>query len=329
MPKVTVVIPVFNSEKYIRRCAVSLMEQTLDEVEYVFVDDGSTDDTSSIIRDVVEEYPHRSELVRLISRENRGVGASRKQGILQASGEYIIHLDSDDWVDLQWLEDMYSTAVKSDADVVICDYTTVCSGKHSYVSQKIGVDKHETLNFLFSGQLDGFLWNKLVKKDMIFRNNYNIDDNINYLEDFCFVVKTLLLSNKTIHIPKSYIYYNKDNNNSITSNIDEKKILHVEMALSLIEKHLVSEGLYKKFCSNLNVFKLKQKLWFILSTEGHLPKKLLKLFPESKENICTLNRNLIYKAMLYVSYFGYPSPVFFIKRLERTLINIRKAWRKV
>lgn len=123
MPKVSVIIPVYGVEKYIERCARSLFEQTLDDIEYIFVDDCTPDNSISILRKVLSEYPNREKQVKILRHEkNKGLVQARQTGLKIASGEYIAHCDSDDWVDVHMYEEMYNKAIEEDADVVVCDY---------------------------------------------------------------------------------------------------------------------------------------------------------------------------------------------------------------
>ncbi|KAA3493038.1 glycosyltransferase family 2 protein [Vibrio mimicus] len=121
-PKVSVIMPVYNTEMYVERAMISLMEQTLDDVQFIIINDGSKDNSLSIIKEVITRYPTRKDQITLISRENRGVAVSRAQGMELATGDYVIHLDSDDWAERNWLEAMYSKAIEDNADVVVCDY---------------------------------------------------------------------------------------------------------------------------------------------------------------------------------------------------------------
>lgn len=123
MPKVSVIIPVYGVKKYIERCARSLFEQTLDDIEYIFVDDSTPDNSISILRKVLSEYPNREKQVKILRHEkNKGLAQARQTGLKIASGEYIAHCDSDDWVDVHMYEEMYNKAIEEDADVVVCDY---------------------------------------------------------------------------------------------------------------------------------------------------------------------------------------------------------------
>ena len=125
MPKVSVIIPVYKTEAYIARCARSLFEQTMDDIEYIFVDDCSPDNSVEILKDVIEEYQPRfleeGKTVRIVQMPtNGGLAAVRRHGIQLASGDFIIHCDSDDFVDNTLYKEMYEKALETSSDVVFC-----------------------------------------------------------------------------------------------------------------------------------------------------------------------------------------------------------------
>ena len=127
MPKVSVLVPVYGVEKYIERCARSLFEQTMDDIEFIFVDDCTPDHSIEILKSVIEEYRLRFAEKKYEVRierlpTNSGLAAVRRHGIQLATGDYIINCDSDDWVDVTMYEKMYNKAIEEDADMVVCDY---------------------------------------------------------------------------------------------------------------------------------------------------------------------------------------------------------------
>lgn len=116
--KVSIIVPVWNVEKYLEQCLDSLVNQTLKEIEIIIVNDGSPDNSQAIIDSYVKKYP---KLVRSFIKENGGQGSARNFGLSKAKGNYISFVDSDDWLDLNALEEMYNVAIANDSDVVICD----------------------------------------------------------------------------------------------------------------------------------------------------------------------------------------------------------------
>lgn len=183
-PKVSVIIPVYKAEKYIEQCVRSLFEQTLDSIEYVFVDDCSPDNSIQVMQEILEEYPNRKPQVILIRHEmNKGVGQTRQDGIDVATGEYIIHCDPDDWVDTRLYLNLYDTAINTKADIIICDYEEVSqTSSHTVVLDDINRGKdlfREIVNHRFHASF----WNKLISAKL--KNIYRIPHGINIWEDLC------------------------------------------------------------------------------------------------------------------------------------------------
>ena len=133
---VSVVIPVFKVRNFIERCATSLFEQTLEDVEYIFVDDASPDDSIEILKECLERYPKRKAQVQILTHEqNKGLPAARNTGLAVATGEYVFHCDSDDWVESTMLEDLYVTAIQNSADIVWCDWYLSFAQNERYMRQ--------------------------------------------------------------------------------------------------------------------------------------------------------------------------------------------------
>lgn len=122
-PDISVIVPVYNTEKYIEKCARSLFSQTFDSIEYCFIDDCSDDNSISLVQNVLKEFPNRRAACKFIRNEtNRGVASSRNAGLAIAEGKYIYFCDSDDYIDETMLEKMFLKAKSSLADVVLCDF---------------------------------------------------------------------------------------------------------------------------------------------------------------------------------------------------------------
>lgn len=125
MIKVSVIIPVFNTEKYISKCLSSLVNQTLDDIEIICVNDGSTDNSLEII----EKIANNDARIKIINQEHKKQGAARNSGLKIAEGEYIGFVDSDDWIDLNYYEMLYNTAKKYDADIALATNVRIGNGK--------------------------------------------------------------------------------------------------------------------------------------------------------------------------------------------------------
>ena len=134
---VSIIVPIYNVEKYIERCIRSLFEQTMDDVEYIFVDDCTPDQSMAILRHLMEEYEFRNLNIKIISHEhNKGLPSARNTGLAAATGDYIFHCDSDDWMEKDAMEKMYQAAQANQADIVWCDWFLSFRSNERYMQQK-------------------------------------------------------------------------------------------------------------------------------------------------------------------------------------------------
>ena len=211
MPKVSVLVPVYGVEKYIERCTRSLFEQTLDDIEFIFVDDCTPDRSIEILKSVIEKlrlrFAEKKYNVRIVRMPtNSGLAAVRRHGIQLATGDYIIHCDSDDWVDVTMYEKMYNKAIEEEADMVVCDYIiTDGLSSQKYVKACHSVKPFEFLeNMLF--QRDPWsLWNKLFKKTAYYKIVYP-DNSMG--EDMATSIQLITRCRYIAYIPEPlYKYY--------------------------------------------------------------------------------------------------------------------------
>lgn len=206
-PKVSVIIPVYGVEKYIERCARSLFSQTLDSIEYIFIDDCSPDTSIQILKKTLEDFPDREGQVKIIAMpENSGQAAVRIQGIKFAAGEYVIHCDSDDWVDVTMYEDLYNEAVLNKSDIVMCDYYISKSpDDDSHVMQDVDTRPSELMHGLLMEKVHGSVWNKLVKRELY--DNDIIYPEHNLREDLALMIQLVYYANSIGYISKPYYHY--------------------------------------------------------------------------------------------------------------------------
>ena len=169
-PKVSVIIPIYNQEKYLRECLETVLLQNLQEIEVICVNDGSTDESLSILK----EYAKRDDRIVVVSQENKGVSAARNVGIEIAKGEYISFIDSDDWVAPNFIEKLYETAVKNNADISACGI--IRCRKHYKIPLLVYDKSVVTANYNKKLELADiptycYVWNKLFLMDIIRKNN--------------------------------------------------------------------------------------------------------------------------------------------------------------
>ena len=290
MPKVSVIVPVYGVENYIERCVRSLFEQALDDIEYLFIDDCSPDESIEILNHVLEEYPQRKPQVIIHRMEkNSGQAAVRAWGMQNATGDFIIHCDSDDWVERNMYSLMYEKAVQKDADVVMCDYA-ICDGSNQRIQKCcFATDKKSIIQDMCSMRITWSVWNKLIKKSLLEKNIVYPKDNMG--EDMALTLQIVLSAQRFEYVPKPlYYYYNNPKSitkvntiNSIISKYHQHK-KNVEIVLSAFHDFRVEY----EYLDSLMVIKwnAKKLLWGLVHYETYF-----KLWKEtySEINGCLLS----------------------------------------
>lgn len=216
--KVSVIIPVYNAENYIRRCVCSLFNQTLERIEFVFVDDCSPDDSIKIIMQTIEQYPNRKNDVVIVRHSlNMGQAAARRSGLKRATGEYIGWCDADDCVEQEMFQRMYEIAGEQDADVVCCDIIRELEDGLHEEKYNYNVETKEDVVNHMEGGIYSALWNKLVRKSLYDNNAIDFIDGVNMWDDLSVTLPIRYLSRKTVIIHQPFYIYNNMNSASITA----------------------------------------------------------------------------------------------------------------
>ena len=216
MMKISVIIPVYNTEDYLRDCVDSVLAQTLDDIEIILINDGSTDDSGKIIGEYVNRYPAK---VRDLSVINGGQGRARNFGIDMAAGEFLSFIDSDDYLEHNALELMYNAAVENEADIVVCDMEKrFDDGRREYVRAALQDDPLAS-----AGSSSNKIFRTSAVADIRFPTGL-------WYEDFSFSAKMLLKSRKTVFVKEPlYIYRcgqsSTMNNNNARKNLDILEIM--------------------------------------------------------------------------------------------------------
>ena len=290
-PKVSVIVPVYGVEKYIERCVRSLFGQTLDDIEYLFVNDCTPDRSMEILSSVLEEYSQRKDQVVIHRMEhNSGQAAVRQWGMLHSTGEYVIFCDSDDWVNCNMYKLMYDKAIEEEADVVVCDFNITNGEKVLRTVKGCSSTNKELFIKQILLQCDPWsLCNKLFRRTIC----YNADlvyPKGNMGEDFVITTQLLLNSEKIVHIAQPlYNYF--INTYSITRvEAEEKKMENFRMnkenadiVYDILNDYgfdvrfsqaLVSNKWYiKKLLWNTSFSTEKRKLW--KETYGEINNKII------------------------------------------------------
>lgn len=235
-PKISIISPVYNVEKYIRRCVDSIIAQTFTDWELILVDDGSLDTSGTIC----DQYASQDSRIRVIHKQNGGVSAARQTGLDASQGEYVIHVDPDDWVEPTMLEELYAKVKAEDADMVICDYYTN-SGDKQVLNIQCPTDVSDNVQIIrdLFQKLHGSCWNKLVRRGCFRLYDISFPKSLNYCEDQLTIVRLLLRPIKVAYLNNAFYHY-FDNPNSITRNYQRQQYDTRRYYADLLEQYLPS-----------------------------------------------------------------------------------------
>lgn len=290
LPDVSVVIPVFNVAPYIKECAESLFKQTLQNIEYIFIDDASTDRSVEILQDVIARFPSRSNQIKIIRHEtNKGISYTRQEGNSMARGKWIVHCDSDDYIEPNIYEKLFEASKGNDnIGITVCSYSLFKPGLPSELKWQ-GEGELTSEDFLAalcgasSLHLHGSLCNKLIKAQLWKENP--IPDNLSYCEDE-FALISIALRNPglvTKIIPQS-LYNYRLRDDSLTMRRDDKRASEIKGLIDRVES-LKSEFGDKYVCAfNSRIIGLLYLLLSFKPTNPEFYRQYRKYFKNIKDN---------------------------------------------
>lgn len=244
-PKVSILVPIYGTGLYIEKCARTLFEQTYDNIEFIFVNDCTRDNSVNVLKRVLEEYPLRKSQTRIIEhKENKGLAGSRLTGLQNATGEYVWCVDSDDYVEKNAVEVLLPYML-DDYDFISFNYF-LNDGKTTtkFESKELNVEN------LLTNRIPPSIWKCVVKRDLYYNNGIWPVVGINVSEDYLLTARLILLAQKKILLDKEFLYYyNISNLDSYMNNMKESSFENcVDSALIIYDFYRNKEKLflYKK-----------------------------------------------------------------------------------
>ncbi len=282
--KVSVIVPIYKVEGFIERCVVSLMEQTLDDVEYVFVDDASPDGSVKILQEVIARYPNKAQNIKIITHnENKGLPAARNTGLAEVTGEYVFHCDSDDYVELDMLETLYAKAKSEDADMVWCDFFLTFEKNERYMKQPEYASAKEALKAMLSGAMKYNVWNKLVKRSLYAENGIEFPAGYGMGEDMTMM---MLCANarKVAYVPQAFYHYVKLNMGAFSQTYSERHLVELKHNVQRITDYM--QGKHgAELEKELALFKLDVKFPFLITDDEKKYRLWQEWYPEANRYI--------------------------------------------
>lgn len=223
MIDVSIIVPVYNAEAYMERCIQSLLKQTLQNIEIILVDDGSTDRSCCLC----DEYARRDERVLVIHQKNRGASSARNTGIRNAKGKYIGFVDADDFVESDMYKKMYEQAVVSKAEIVFCNLYTNNDKMKAYIrdgiyeGDKLTEEIYPRLISVIDEKrygkvLRGAVWCRIFEREFLLKNDIFFNENLIYNEDGLFCIQSTLKCQRYLYLGQEYLYHHMQVEGSIT-----------------------------------------------------------------------------------------------------------------
>ena len=279
-PLVSVIIPVYNTEKYLPKCVDSVLAQTYTNIEIILVDDDSPDNCPTLC----DEYTKKDSRIKVIHKKNEGSSLARKTGISNANGEYLAFVDSDDWVEENYIKKLCTYAIENKADIVACNYFLE-SGKKTYQkTEKIAEISNINIKKLLEGELSGYLWLKLLRSNLIKENSFMDIGDISVWEDVVISVQLYFYARKIASV-NDYLYHYRQNSNSLCNSFSSKKNSDFINAIKYVETFLSQKELLEEYELSLLKLKARAKVLIIIQSPIKLRKKYLSIFPECNDFI--------------------------------------------
>lgn len=315
MKKVSVIVPVYNVEKYLRKCLDSLVNQTLKDIEIIVVNDGSPDNSQDIIDEYVEKYP---KLVQSFIKKNGGQGSARNLGIEKAKGEFLSFIDSDDWIDKNMLEEMYNLAQKEKTDIVICDMTDHYS---SYT------ETHNCTKFDSVYEVTPSASNKIFRKSVV--KDLRFIEKVWY-EDFNYTTKVCMMTDKISVISKDF-YHCHCRDGSTMNNNNSLKNLDMITVLEDIKQYSKDNKKYDENLFSYLVYRhiLTTSINRVQQQKSEDKKRVIKEFTKyCHENISNYKSLDFYKKenkkRKIIAFFNYNG----LSAISNLILNVKSKLRK-
>lgn len=312
--KITVIVPIYNVEKYLEKCILSIINQTMKDLEIILINDGSTDKSNLIC----EKYKNIDERIKYISRENKGCGYTRNEGIRLAKSKYIAFVDPDDYLEIDVYEKLYKKIEEKGSDLCICGYKMIRENKICFYS--IDEELAEKSDIYLKSVMYISVWNKLYKTKIIKNNGIYFPENIKISEDVVFNFKYYLKLNKIAVVNENlYNYFVRDD--SITKNY--KNYLDAFKALDCISKLFKTQKkdrLLKKVINEIFLHILCRTNYAILEDLKAENKPYFKIF----KNGNTKYEKKYKKDMLFSTKFK-----LFYRKVRLNFVFLRPLYRKI
>jgi len=330
--KVSIIIPVYNAQKYLGECLDSVINQTYENIEILCINDGSKDKSLSILN----EYKEKDKRINIINKENTGVSKTRNLGIYKAQGNYIIFVDADDKIDKFMIEKMMGIVSENEAEIVVCLNNLIdknskercinIKSKYKKCDNIKKIKKERTFEYLYDLGMGIPIWNKLLKKQFLLENQIQFNENMTYDEDMFFSWTGVLYA-KSIHIIDEPLYKYRLTLNSAIMKYHENLFEKYQIEFSKISKIMKEQEFKQEYIDFIieKIFreKIKNSIFMVIRSRKKFNEKKIEIKRILQNTtilgIDTKNKNLL--SILYKK--GYTKKNIYLLIVWAKLLDIR------
>lgn len=255
MRKVSIIVPIYDVEKYIKQCVVSLFQQTYNNIEYVFVDDCTPDSSVAILQETLINYPNRHEQIKLIHHnQNRGSGATRKTGLRHATGELVMFVDSDDYITANCVETLERRQAENGADIVEGAYITFSGNRELSVTHPALVSSKEKYlkAILMHNTVSHQIWGRIIRRDFFQEAEVDFVEGVNNGEDYSVMGRLLLTARRDIVDEPVYCYRYNDYG-TFSDGISSRHIVSIMRANGVVCEYIRKHDKTKEYNTALQI----------------------------------------------------------------------------
>ena len=307
---VSYIIPIYNVSAYIEKSVRSLLEQSYSNIEYIFINDCSSDDSEIKLRRIIEEFPERRNKIKVITNEqNLGSATTRNIGLDMARGEYVMFTDSDDWISCDYVESMVHKIESGNDDIVYCDYFESYDNNEKLINQNYGIDNVECIRSMLGGGMHGSTCNKIYRRSFLLKSKQRFVERADLFEDVSWNIRLFACTPKISYIPKAFYHYVQYNSNSIIKSMasSEKKRSRAMQRIENVRvacDYLTILGFEEKLGKEMKEWKLMAKNDLIDEEDNSSLHSWIKTFPEADSAIIKCNK-ITWNYKLLLKYLHY------------------------
>ena len=309
--KVSVLVPFYNVEQYVGRCVESLFSQTYSNIEYVFVNDCTPDNSMDIINEYIDKFNVRNKCVIINHEVNKGISASRNDCLDNATGDYILFIDSDDYIDKDMVELLVKAAIENNADISGCGYIEEYKDRSVEMPQRYTNNHVEMMRAITLLTIKGVMWKLLIRRSIVEENQVRFIPDNTMVDDYLFCCQVFFYAKRFASVDKCMYHYIQYNPNNY-SKTREFNITSQAKAIVKTEEFYKENGVYELVKDELLQRKFISKLPLLLNKNCYNVKLWRELFPESnniwkKMNFSFKQKTLFQLASspLYVLLYKY------------------------